>query len=263
MKKTQPNPMWADLKIRVHPNAAAMFACSVVSLAGDGSQTSFWTDRWLHGQALRDLAPILVSRVPNRFLQSRTVKDALTENGWVNDISGSISAQFLSEYFMVWDLIQGFQLHPGVSDQHRWTPSASGEYSSKSAYHRFFEGMVTFEPAARVWKSWAPPRCKFFIWLASLNRCWTADRLARRGLDHPTKCLLCDQEEETMQHILLQCVFAREVWFHTLSLIGLQHLTPGTAESSFQDWWHRSGTTVQKAQKKGFNSAVILVAWWL
>jgi hypothetical protein len=159
----------------------------------------------------------------------------LTENGWVNDISGSISAQFLSEYFMVWDLIQGFQLHPGVSDQHRWTPSASGEYSSKSAYHRFFEGMVTFEPAARVWKSWAPPRCKFFIWLASLNRCWTADRLARRGLDHPTKCLLCDQKEETMQLIMLQCVFARDVWFHTLSLIGLQHLTPGTVESSFQD----------------------------
>jgi hypothetical protein len=47
MKKTQPNPMWADLKIRVHPNAAAMFECSMVSLAGDGSQTSFWTDRWL------------------------------------------------------------------------------------------------------------------------------------------------------------------------------------------------------------------------
>jgi hypothetical protein len=218
MKKTQPNPMWADLKIRVHPNAAAMFACSVVSLAGDGSQTSFWTDRWLHGQALFDLAPVLVSRVLNRFLQSRTVNNALTEYGWVNDISGSISAQFLSEYFMVWDLIQGFQLHPGVSDQHRLTPSASGEYSSKSAHHRFFEGMVTFEPAARICKSWAPPRCKFFIWLASLNRCWTADRLARRGLDHPTKCLLCDQEKETMQHILLQCVFAREVWFHTLSL---------------------------------------------
>jgi hypothetical protein len=145
----------------------------------------------------------------------------LTENGRVDDISASISTQFLSEYFMVWDLIQGFQLHPRVSDQHHWTPSASGEYSSKSAYHRFFEEMLTFEPAARVWKSWASPRCKFFIWLAFLNRCWTADRLARRGLDHPTKCLLCDQEDETMQHILLQCVFASEVCFHTLSLIGL------------------------------------------
>jgi hypothetical protein len=42
----------------------------------------------------------------------------------------------------------------------------------------------------------------------------------------------------------------------------LQHLTPGIAESSFQDWWHRSETTVQKAEK-GLNCAVILVAWWL
>ena len=45
----------------------------------------------------------------------------------------------------------------------------------------FFVGSIHFEPAKRVWKSWAPPRCKFFIWLASLNRCWTTDRLARRG----------------------------------------------------------------------------------
>lgn len=82
-EKTQPNPMWADLKIRVHPNTAAMFACSVVSLALDGSHTTFWTDRWLYGQALCDLAPVLVSRVPNRFLQSRTVKDALTEK-WLD-----------------------------------------------------------------------------------------------------------------------------------------------------------------------------------
>lgn len=28
------------------------------------------------------------------------------------------------------------------------------------------------------------PLCNSFVWLASLNRCWTADRLAHRSVDH-------------------------------------------------------------------------------
>jgi hypothetical protein len=29
----------------------------------------------------------------------------------------------------------------------------------------------------KIWRTWAPPRYKFFIWLASLKRYWTADCL--------------------------------------------------------------------------------------
>jgi hypothetical protein len=81
---------------------------------------------------------------------------------------------------------------PGVADHHIWTPSSSGTYSAKSAYGHFFVGAVNFEPADRIWRMWAPPKCKFFLWLAALNHCWTADRLARWGLEHPERCPLCD-----------------------------------------------------------------------
>jgi hypothetical protein len=154
------------------------------------------------------------------------------------------------------------QIHPGIPDQHCWTPTASGYYS-KSAYDRFFGAAVLFEPAERIWRSWAPPKCKFFMWLASLNRCWTAGRLARRGLDHPAKCLLCDQGQEIILHILLQCVFAREVWHHILSLIGLQQVSPERDAAHFQDWWSKFELAVPKLQRKGFNSIVLLVAWRL
>jgi hypothetical protein len=40
-----------------------------------------------------------------------------------------------------------------------------------------------------------------------LARCWTAERLARQGLPHPARCLLCDQLEETMTG----CPFARMI----------------------------------------------------
>lgn len=146
---------------------------------------------------------------------------------------------------------------------HLWTPSASRCYSSKSAYERFFVGSVAFKPAKRVWKTWGPPKCKFFIWLASLNRCWTVDWLARRGLEHLELCLLCDQKEETVQHLLVACAFGRQVWFQVLSLINLQHLSPMPREVNFQDWWNQAERRVPKPQGNEFNSVVILVAWWL
>jgi hypothetical protein len=50
-------------------------------------------------------------------------------------------------------------------------------------------GAISFEPWKRLWKSWAPRKCKFFRWLAIRNKCWTADRLQRKGLPHPVVVL--------------------------------------------------------------------------
>jgi len=136
-----------------------------------------------------------------------------------------------------------------------------GTKTSVSAYRCFFVGSVVFEPWKEIWKTWALPRCNFFVWLAILNRCWTADRLARRGLEHPECCLLCDQEEENIQHLLTTCVFARIVWFSVLELIGLQQLAPGWNDKIFADWWLHAEQRVPSESRKGFNSLVVLVAW--
>ncbi|WVZ97936.1 hypothetical protein U9M48_043435 [Paspalum notatum var. saurae] len=72
--------------------------------------------------------------------------------------------------------------------------------------------------------------CKFFIWLAIKNRYWTADRLAKRGLPHPSVCPLCDQEEETIQHLLVSYVFSREVWAYFLHALGLSAIAPQSDE---------------------------------
>jgi hypothetical protein len=50
---------------------------------------------------------------------------------------------------------------------------------------------------------------------AHLVRC-TAHRIARRGLPHPISCVLCNQEDEDIQHILIGCfassVLTNQVW---------------------------------------------------
>uniref|UniRef100_A0A453F0W5 Reverse transcriptase zinc-binding domain-containing protein n=1 Tax=Aegilops tauschii subsp. strangulata TaxID=200361 RepID=A0A453F0W5_AEGTS len=50
-----------------------------------------------------------------------------------------------------------------------------------------------------------------------MDRCWTSDRLARRGLQHQDVCPFCDQHDETINHLLVECVLAREVWTRVFS----------------------------------------------
>jgi len=187
------------------------------------------------------------------------VAEALLGNSWVADIKGPLGWLGLVEYLELWDMLAGVNLN-NTDDIHRWKPEASGEFSTRSAYKNFFVGAITFEPWKKLWKSWAPGKCKTFVWLAIRNRCWTADRLQKRGLPHPERCPLCDQEEENIQHILTSCVFARQFWFAILQPLNLARLTP-TRTVSFADWWKKAERKLQKQHRKGFNSLCILGAW--
>jgi len=85
-----------------------------------------------------------------------------------------------------------------------------------------------------------------------------ADRLARRGLQHPPCCPLCDQEGETINHLLVASVFSWQFWFALLQRVGLQNLSP--QQSSFDGWCSRINKGVVE-QVCGVNSIVILGSW--
>ena len=53
---------------------------------------------------------------------------------------------------------------------------------------------------------------------------------------HPATCPLCDQADEDIQHILVSCVFARQVLFILLQGVGLGGLTPRLDTACFSSW---------------------------
>jgi hypothetical protein len=93
------------------------------------------------------------------------------------------------------------------------------------------------------------------------NRCRTADRLAKCGLDQLECCPLCDQHAETINILLVACVFARQVWAGILGVVGLQELVPQSTYEVFEEWWRHCSLRVQDQVQRGFNSLVILGAW--
>ncbi|WVZ97140.1 hypothetical protein U9M48_042695 [Paspalum notatum var. saurae] len=256
LQKTDAARPWAGLPVQIHRNAKALFDVAVVY----GESVKFWTDRWLLGKTVAEHCPSLIKLIPKRVLKRRTVAEGLTDRNWVSDIRGALSVQVLVEYLQLWNLVDEM-LQPDTDDKHVWRLSRHATYSSKSAYDAFFVGSITFGPWRRVWKTWAPLKCKFFAWLVIKNRVWTADRLAKRGLPHPAVCPLCDQAEETIQHILISCVFARQVWTLILQELSLPAIVLQPGCTRFSNWWCQSIKSVDKNLRKGLNSLILLVAW--
>jgi hypothetical protein len=62
----------------VHKCVQAFFSIAVVSEIGNGAATLFWTDRWIYGQIIADLAPQVLALVSKRKRNKRTVLEALT-----------------------------------------------------------------------------------------------------------------------------------------------------------------------------------------
>jgi hypothetical protein len=243
LKKTEPNRPWSTLPTQVPEQVKVLFSVAMQTEVGDGKNTMFWTDRWLHGQRIEDITPNLFATVPKRRINNRNVHDALTDRRWVTDIEGALTVGVISEFLHLWDILASFELQEGVDDNHFWRLAASGKYSAKEAYEILFLGSIGFQPFKRIWKTWAPPKCRFFLWLAAHKKCWTADRLARHDMTHPDRCLLCDQGEETIDHILISCVFSRQFWFSFLGGVDMQGISPQPEDASFFEWWTRSNAT--------------------
>jgi hypothetical protein len=177
-----PDKPWADLPTKAELNVRAMFEASVTVQTGNGARTLFWKHRWLQGSAVEDLAPDVVAAVPKRIRNRRLVVEALHDDQWICDISGSLSTRALTQYVLLWDRLQSISLCPGVDGKFVWKWSIDQQYSASSAYRTFFFGQCSVPGAKELSKATAPKRCKFSFG----SRCWI-DVGHRRGFSR-TAC---------------------------------------------------------------------------
>jgi hypothetical protein len=135
--------------------------------------------------------PHLFSIISGRT-KKRTVFDGLTDMLWVSDIRGALTVPVLAEYLELWDLLTEVVLQPNVADTHIWRFAASGQYSAKSAYEAMSLWPSISSLGSGSGKAGHLASANFSYGWLRITKCWTADRLARKGLQHPESCLLCD-----------------------------------------------------------------------
>jgi hypothetical protein len=259
LSRTDDSRAWSGLDLQFSADEHALFFASTTMCVGDGRRALFWEDRWISGKAVKELAPHLYACVPKRRRKTRTVADGLLENCWARDIQGLLGIHEIGQYLLIWQAIQGTTLS-AMPDQLLWKWNASGTYTASSCYLATFHGSTSCCSWKLVWKTWAPPKVKFFHWLANLDRCWTAERLARHGLPHHPRCLLCDQAPESMQHLMLHCPFARQVWHEVLTWLRMTTRAP-EHEPTLMDWWRRARQETPMPLRKGLASTALLIPW--
>ena len=225
---------------------------------GNGQRALFWLDRWLQGKSISELAPCLFNAVGPRVVKHRTVEEGLLNNNWARDISGALTVQVILDYLLVWELTRSVHLMPEMPDRFIWKWTSDHNFSTASAYRAFFIGQTEIQGAKLLTKARAPNKCKFFMWLVLHDRCWTAARRKRHGLQEDDTCILCAQEVESISHLLVRCVFAREVWHRVLSRLGWHTLVPLNGGYDLASWWSSSRKKLQKDDRKCFDSLVLL-----
>ena len=152
-------------------------------------------------------------------------------------------------------------LHEDIEDDISWKLTASGEYSAKTAYEVQFLGSSSSIIYKPVWKAWAPPKVKFFAWLATQNRIWTADRLAKRGWPNCGACPLCKQTTETGIHLFINCRVTKRIWACVKDWAGIPAMDMSQWEGlSIKQWWIVM-TEGNIPNRKAMASLTLLVCW--
>jgi hypothetical protein len=126
---------WTSLPLKVDETTSAFFKASTRPMLGDGKTLMFWSDSYLDGHYITEIAPQLVAAVPCRCLRRRTVATMLVHHDWVRDTIGALTIPVLVQFLQLRQRLDEVVLqHDPRPDRLVWKWSASGTFSTSSAY---------------------------------------------------------------------------------------------------------------------------------
>ena len=179
-------------------------------------------------------------------------------NYWSGWDLGPIPLEMNSEAEALIALLQGKSpFKKGTRDRRGW--GITGSYTTSEGY-KDIQAIPYAVPNPIVWKFiWTNPfipKVDIFCWSLAHKSILTGDNLKKRGMEGPSRCPLCKHHEETMDHIILDCPFSKEVWLHAMNL---PHVTPLplTTQDLFSSWMSLSPFKLNKKK-------MLQTAWeWL
>ncbi|KAG8054917.1 hypothetical protein GUJ93_ZPchr0001g29416 [Zizania palustris] len=174
---------------------------------GDGKSTSFWYDFWIGAKPLCDKFSDLFGIAVNKMI---TVAEVLNNNFTSLKFRRDLIGDKFHSWMQLKDTCSAISLR-NAADVVVWVLSKSGVFTVKSFYLALKTQniMKTCNP---IWNLKIPLKVKIFLWLARRNKILTKDNLSKRGWKGENiKCLFCC-ENETVNHIFLDCAVARFVW---------------------------------------------------
>jgi hypothetical protein len=215
-----------------------VFSQHISYKVGDGSRIRFWHDTWCGDSPLRNQFPILyhLARAP----ESR-VSDICHFQGstisWDIEFTRSVQDWELEMVESFMSLLYSQTIRPGVVDSLCWTPSCRGLFEVRS----FYTTLISPHPPGifpwkSVWKAKVPSRVAFFVWTVALGKILTTENLRKRRVTILDWCCMCKSSGESVNHLLVDCPVAWELWSMVLVIFGKNWVMPRDVVDLLSCW---------------------------
>ena len=109
-------------------------------------------------------------------------------------------------------------------------------FTVKAMYKSFDTSPAVEFPYRLVWNPAVPPKIGVFSWETSWGKVLTIDQLKRRGLTLVNRCVMCEEDEETIDHLLIHCKCAKMLWDLFLSDVGISWVFPHSVLHTLLAW---------------------------
>ncbi|XP_071705025.1 uncharacterized protein [Rutidosis leptorrhynchoides] len=192
-----------------------LFWSSFSKTVRDGSLTSFWEDLWIGDSKLSEKFPRLYRLDSRGVLVRDRVDTAESALKITFDWSRVPSGKTESELNKLVELLTGYKFDCSRLDGWSWTLSHNGQFTVKDLSYIIDEQVLasSFSSQGTLRNNLVPKKLEIFVWRATKKRLPVRVELDKRGIDlHSVRCPLCDDDLESLEHSLIFCKHAIEVW---------------------------------------------------
>ncbi|KAF6146239.1 hypothetical protein GIB67_011711 [Kingdonia uniflora] len=176
---------------------------------GNGYTIDFWRDCW--GADLPLMEEVSVESEIWGICSAK-LNSIIDQTGWN---APPLVAEFLTDHGF--DL-RNLDVDCNLNDKRVWRYHPQGAFIVQSVY----EAIRSKNP--KVW--WRKylhgkplhQKVKYFLWRACQNVLATEDNVRRRGISIPSRCPLCQQQSESIQHLFWDCDAVAPLWQWLLDL---------------------------------------------
>ena len=128
----------------------------------------------------------------------------------------------------------------------------------KSLYNTLDPSCAVPFPWSIIWSPCIPTKLSFFVWEASWGKVLALDQLKRRGWNLANRYFLWYVEEETINHILINCSKVRVLWELVFTLFGVNWVLPLMVGDTLLSWLT---SFVDKKRRKAWLEAPLYLFW--
>ena len=146
--------------------------------------------------------------------------------GWSPTFLRSLNDWEIGEMVRFLQTLHDQNFRPTGEDMLLLKEAKAKSFSVKAMYKGYDITPAFDFPYRLIWNSVVPPKFGVFTWEAAWGKVLTMDNLKRRGMAVANRCFLCEEDEETINHLLIHCRSAKMLWDLLLSIGGFSWVFP-------------------------------------